>query len=357
MNEANSGNKKYDWIKVFAGISPDEAIKVLNLLKSASDLGMEFEYPWDNDKKKLKFAIKGLQLARYLVTVLGSNIKTVTWMGDNVEYNTLFQGGSKGYITEDTNELDGDYDSANSAITVIEKLGPLSADAPYVIEFKKEPKSNDWANFMISCQGIGDDITISDLYGSATAVGGTTIDNTDSNDYASTQAMAPSSDDRSFAPTTLGAPAYFAAYATGSTVSFHPGANTVLITPGIYNSNFISNVSTTTLEAGYYLAHANITTTSDSAITFEVLWSQSVSAVSEHKVLQTMETTVKDSSPRIRNYDVVCIFHTTAGLSSLSELFRIRGSAPNGVTTAVPSTVMISPITSAQYDALVSEDD
>lgn len=356
MNEANSGNKKYDWIKVFAGISPNEAIKVLNLLKSASGLGMEFEYPWDSDKKKLKFAIKGLQLARYLVTVLGSNIKTVTWMGDDVEYSTLFQGGSKGYITEDTNESEGDYDSANSAVTIIEKLGPLAADAPYVIEFKKEPKQNDWANFMISCQGIGDDITISDLYGLATAAAGTSLDNSDANDYTSTVAMVPSSDDRTFTPSDISSPAYFGAFAAENTLAIHPGDNTVIITSNADGSDLVSNVATTALKAGYYLAHVSITTSGTGTPNFGMYWTNSSEAVTAHKWLQANITSIKNADPYIRNYDAVCIFHTSTDISSLAEIFRVTATASGAnISTVVPSTVMISAITGPQYEALAQQ--
>lgn len=224
------------------------------MLKSASDLGIQFEYPYLNDKKKLKFAITGLKLARYLVTVLGSNIKTVTWMGDNINYNTVFQGGSRGYLSEDVNESAGDYDSMNSAVTIIEKLGPLDANAPYVIEFRKEPAVKDWANFMISCQGIGDDVSITDLEGYASVVPGTVADQSDNNLYTNTTSMTPAYDTSTFPvpePTQLPDPV--SVYNIGSNnTKAKPGSNNIYF----YRSDGATaraSLHTNNLEAGYYL--------------------------------------------------------------------------------------------------------
>lgn len=107
-------------------------------------------------------------------------------------------------MEEDTNETEGDYDSLNSAVSVIDKVGPLDNNAPYIVEFRKAPKPEEWANFMISCQGLGNSIQISDLYTTPVGIDGTTIDDYYNNDYSTTTEMTPNYNGSTFTPITPG---------------------------------------------------------------------------------------------------------------------------------------------------------
>lgn len=316
---------------------------------------MEFEYPWQGDKKKLKFIIKGLQLARYLVTVLGSNIKTVTWMGDNINYQTRFQGGSQAYLSEDANELDGTYDVANSAVTIIDKLGPLDADAPYVIEFKKEPKTSDWANFMISCQGIGDDVSISDVEGSATTVSGTTADQTDSNQYNSTTAMEPELDTSTFTPITPASNAPPPAVDTTGFTSNYTLANTDSRV-GIFELTEFSpyakyQFKCDRLPVGYYLLTAFCEAISNRTVTIATQTTDADDDTFDgYKTLALKTDDLDENGHHYRTF-IALAFHVKEVRSSLAELFRLEYTSANNIGL-IGSCATVVPITQTYYDGL-----
>lgn len=316
---------------------------------------MEFEYPWQGDKKKLKFIIKGLQLARYLVTVLGSNIKTVTWMGDNINYQTLFQGGSQAYLSEDANELDGTYDVANSAVTIIDKLGPLDADAPYVIEFKKEPKTSDWANFMISCQGIGDDVSITDVEGNATTVSGTTADQTDSNQYNSTSVMEPNLDDSMFTPITPSGTEPPPAVDTSGFTSNYTLANTDSRI-GVFELDEHSTYAKyqfkcDRLPVGYYLLTAFCEGISNGATTIASRdTSADADAFGGYKTLALRSDDLNESGHHYRTF-IALAFRVKEVRSGLAELFRLEYTSANNVGLLGACATVI-PITQSYYEGL-----
>lgn len=312
---------------------------------------MQFEYPWNNDRKKLKFIIKGLQLARYLVTVLGSNIKTVTWMGDNINYTTRFQGGSRAYLSEDENELDGDYDVANSAVTIIDKLGPLDADAPYVIEFKKEPQNNDWANFMISCQGIGDDVQITDLDTNPIATPGTVIDSSDANLYTSTSSMDPALNDNTFPPIVPATDVLPCTATAGLTpdYSIDNDDSEVRVTfHDFYTTAAYTKFSAEKLPAGYYLVTGHVMGGGDASSTVASNFSHGILT---HKALNTASTPVQLGSKWAYCTNVTVAVKVTSDISTNTELFRIdyTSSATVGLWQA---SAAVTPISQAFYDSL-----
>lgn len=313
---------------------------------------MQFEYPWQNDKKKMKFVIKGLQLARYLVTVLGSNIKTVTWMGDNINYNTVFQGGSRAYLSEDVNETEGTYDVMNSAVTIIDKLGPLNEDAPYVVEFKKEPQNTDWANFMISCQGIGDDVQMSSLEGYATVVPGTAADQSDANLYTSTTSMEPELDDDTFIPSLTELPGPVTVYSNGasSTVS-RVGTNTAYFYRGSGNTASAS-LYTNNLKAGYYLVTITAIGSSTMTMSYSLTWTGSVIGVNDRKSLHSTYIDIDNSSSNFQKLNTTQLaIHVTSDISSESRIAAYEyTSGANSRCDYASAT--LSAITQSQYEAL-----
>lgn len=327
------------------------------MLKSASDLGLQFEYPYLNDRKKLKFAITGLKLARYLVTVLGSNIKTVTWMGDNVNYNTVFQGGSRGYLSEDINEAAGDYDSMNSAVTIIEKLGPLDANAPYVIEFRKEPANKDWANFMISCQGIGDDVSISDLEGYANVVPGTVADQSDNNLYTNTTSMTPAYDDRTFTPivpaSNMPPPAAITSGFTSDYALANANSRVAISEMNEYTSYAKYQFKCDRLPIGYYLITAFCDGLSSTNTTIATQINDADSdAFGGYKTLALKTSDFDENGHHYRTF-VALAFHVTEVRSGLAELFRLEYTASSNVGL-LGACATVVPITQDYYDGLTT---
>lgn len=313
---------------------------------------MQFEYPWQNDKKKMKFIIKGLQLARYLVTVLGSNIKTVTWMGDNINYNTVFQGGSRAYLSEDINESEGSYDVMNSAVTIIDKLGPLNEDAPYVIEFKKEPQNTDWANFMISCQGIGDDVQITALEGDVSVEPGTVTDASDSNLYSSTTSMEPELDNDTFIPSLTELPGPVTVFSTGATsTACRVGTNTAYFYRGSGATGSVS-LYTNNLKAGYYLVSLTALATSTMTMSYSLTWTGSVIGSTSRKALHSDVIDVDDSNSNFKKLNTTQFaIHVTSDITSESKITAFEYTS-GANSQGIYGSATLSAITQSQYEAL-----
>lgn len=314
---------------------------------------MKFEYPWNNDKKKMKFIITGLKLARYLVTVLGSNIKTVTWMGDNVEYDVLFQGGSRGFLSEDINEPSNGYDVMNSAVNIIEKLGPLDAEAPYVVEFKKEPQASDWANFMISCQGIGDNISISDLESYATMVPGTVADQSDSNLYTTTTSMEPALDNDVYTPT-VAATGNPSSYSTSQVTNHYEtdaGIAVIASPMGGGTSQQRARFMTKKLAPGYYLCQLTATDTATSNISVGTV-SPTVTGATT-KGIYTNSKHDNNSGTHVAYGSTAFGLHLTQAIDSETyiELYALEFTHST-VGSIVGTSAFVSAITQSQYEAI-----
>lgn len=339
-------------MKVIAGVGPDEIIKVLNFLKSSQELGMIFDYPFLNDKKKLKFTMTGLKLAKYLVTVLGSNIKTVTWMGDDVNFTNEFQGGSYYYLEEDVNELDGDYDSMNSAVNIIEKLGPLDAEAPYVIEFKKAPEQKDWANFMISLQGIGDEISISDLYGRGSGENGTAVNEFGSNKYTNTTAMEPAYDTDTFTPITPGTPINWGYYSSTPSAGSGTDLGTTItcstVTPVGSIHWKIGNAP-----AGYYEVIVGATILTDTQATVASTYSTADSVVgSKYAITANNSDVTGISGGYIRVHTASYCFQLTEPVTTAVTLFSTQVTGYNSTYANYGRFMTAREITQAQFENL-----
>lgn len=273
-------------------------------------------------------------------------------MGDNIEYNTVFQGGSRGYLDEDTDEAHGTYDSMNSAVNIIEKLGPLAADAPYVIEFKKEPQPADWANFMISCQGIGDDISISDLYGTADAIPGTFTDQSDTNLYTNTTSMTPAYNTGHYTPpaSVVGAPA---AYLNQSN-QFTAGSNSVDVDWVGLNSRYFQLMPTLkNTDPGYYLV--TLTTTVDCE--------QSISTTSNTRVTSPDITGKKSVIMNARlmidsGYRAYATYayavHVTSQITTGQAVFSLEFTSDAENIHCYAATATVAPLSAAQYEAIPS---
>lgn len=299
----------------------------------------------------MKFTIKGLKLAKYLVTVLGTNIKKVTWDGDQVELS--FQGGSRSYLEEDVNETEGNYDSMNSAVSVIDKVGPLDNNAPYIVEFKNAPKPEEWANFMISCQGLGNNIQISDLYTTPVGESGTTIDDYYNNQYSTTTEMVPNSNGSTFTPITPG---------TTSVLDWGlhcilPGAGSATdlgATIGCKSFSGSGQVDwqITDAPAGYYMVSilvAIFTDTTPSVSSTSSTASQSVTGI--YAITSNNQTvTLTNKHCKIHTATYCC--RLPQAVTSATTVFSTQTTGYTSAYDALGQFITVRALSQAQYEAL-----
>lgn len=350
MADTPTGN--YDWFKVIAGIGPNQVIKVLNTLRSTLQIGIDFLYPYQNDNKKLRFTIKGLKLAKYLVTVLGTNIKKVTWDGDQVELS--FQGGSRSYLEEDTNETEGDYDSLNSAVSVIDKIGPLDNNAPYIIEFRKEPKPEEWANFMISCQGIGSSVQISDLYTTPVGEDGTVIDDYYNNDYSTTTEMTPNYNGSTFTPVTPGSTTLLD-WGLHSILPGSGSASTLGCTIGCGSASSSGQVDwqLTSAPAGYYMVNIMVLIVTDATPTVTSTFSTASNLIDSKYAVAADERSITLSGGKYAKlHTATYCCHLTQAVTSGTTVFSTKTVGYNNAYDAFGQLINARALSQAEFQAL-----
>lgn len=337
---------------MIAGIGPNQVIKVLNTLRSTLQIGIDFLYPYQNDNKKLRFTIKGLKLAKYLVTVLGTNIKKVTWDGDQVELS--FQGGSRSYLEEDVNETEGDYDSLNSAVSVIDKVGPLDNNAPYIVEFKKAPKPEEWANFMISCQGLGGNIQISDLYTTPGGESGTSIDDYYNNQYSSTSEMTPNSNGSTFTPVTPG-PVSIMDWGLHGTLP-SAGSATELgctIKCTSFSETGQLNWQITQAPAGYYMLNVGVLIVTDATPTVSSTYSTASPIITGKYAItaNNKDITLSGGKYAKLHFATYCC-HLSQAVTSATTVFSTQTTGYNSAYDAFGQLINVRALSQSEYEAL-----